>query len=115
MWRKQGLPFEAARPAIAEAGRFVAELPRLWMRPQGESCLRNVQVEGEAHAVQAFAQGKGVIFLARIAAVLNSGRRRWPSCTAPSPPFTGRPARPGWPGWSASPATAATSPWCPPP
>lgn len=57
-----GLPFEAARPAIAEAGRFVAELPRLWMRPQGESCLRNVQVEGEAHAVQAFAQGRGVIF-----------------------------------------------------
>ena len=28
-----GLPFEAARPAIAETGRFVAELPKLWMRP----------------------------------------------------------------------------------
>lgn len=57
-----GLPFEAARPAIAEAGRFVGELPKLWMRPRAQSCLGNVRVEGQAHAEQAFAQGKGVIF-----------------------------------------------------
>ncbi|MFC6282639.1 MULTISPECIES: lysophospholipid acyltransferase family protein [Polaromonas] len=57
-----GLPFESAKPAIAEAGRFVAELPKLWMRPQNESCLGNVQLEGQEHAVQAFAQGRGVIF-----------------------------------------------------
>lgn len=57
-----GLPFETARPAIAEAGRFVAELPKLWMRPPAQSCLTNVQVEGQSHADQAFAQGRGVIF-----------------------------------------------------
>lgn len=57
-----GLPFETARPAIAEAGRFVAELPKLWMRPHTESCLGNVQVEGQMHAEQAFGQGRGVIF-----------------------------------------------------
>ena len=57
-----GLPFDEARPAIAEAGRFVAELPKLWMRPQGESCLGNVRMEGQAHAEAAFAKGKGVIF-----------------------------------------------------
>ena len=57
-----GLPFDAARPAIAEAGRFVGERPRLWMRPRSQSCLSNVQVAGQAHAEQAFAQGKGVIF-----------------------------------------------------
>ncbi|WP_332775003.1 lysophospholipid acyltransferase family protein [Polaromonas sp.] len=57
-----GLAFDAVRPAIAEAGRFVAELPPLWMRPQTESCLGNVTLEGQAHAEQAFAQGKGVIF-----------------------------------------------------
>ena len=57
-----GLPFEAARPAIAEAGRFVGELPKLWMRPRTQSCLGNVQVQGQTHAEQAFAQGKGVIF-----------------------------------------------------
>jgi KDO2-lipid IV(A) lauroyltransferase len=57
-----GLPFEVARPAIAEAGRFIAELPKLWMRPADESCLGNVRVEGQAHAESAFAQGRGVIF-----------------------------------------------------
>ena len=57
-----GLPFEVARPAIAEAGRFVGELPKLWMRPRSQSCLANVRVQGQAHAEQAFAQGKGVIF-----------------------------------------------------
>lgn len=57
-----GLPFELARPAIAEAGRFVAELPKLWLRPRAQSCLGNVRLEGQHHAEQAFAQGKGVIF-----------------------------------------------------
>jgi KDO2-lipid IV(A) lauroyltransferase len=57
-----GLPFAAARPAIAEAGRFVGELPKLWMRPRSQSCLGNVRVEGQAQAEQAFAQGRGVIF-----------------------------------------------------
>ena len=57
-----GLPFETARPAIAEAGRFVGELPKLWMRPRSQSCLENVRVEGQANAEQAFALGRGVIF-----------------------------------------------------
>jgi Kdo2-lipid IVA lauroyltransferase/acyltransferase len=57
-----GVPFDAARPAIAEAGRFVAELPRLWLRPFDESCMANVQMLGREHAENAFAQGKGVIF-----------------------------------------------------
>lgn len=57
-----GLPFAAARPAIGEAGRFVAELPKLWMRPPGESCLGNVRIEGENHVTQAFARGQGVVF-----------------------------------------------------
>ena len=57
-----GLPFEVARPAIAEAGRFVAELPKLWLRPSLQSCLSNVQLEGRSHAEKAFATGRGVIF-----------------------------------------------------
>jgi KDO2-lipid IV(A) lauroyltransferase len=56
------LTFESARPAIAEAGRFVAELPTLWMRPSGQSCLGNVRLEGQAHAERAFSAGRGVIF-----------------------------------------------------
>ena len=57
-----GLPFETARPAIAEAGRFACELPKLWMRPRSQSCLGNVRVEGQANAEQALALGQGVIF-----------------------------------------------------
>ena len=57
-----GLAFEAARPAIGEAGRFVAELPKLWMRPPGESCLGNVRIEGQDEVDAAFARGKGVVF-----------------------------------------------------
>ena len=57
-----GVSFETARPAIAEAGRFVGELPKLWMRPRSQSCLENVRVEGQANAEQAFALGRGVIF-----------------------------------------------------
>ena len=57
-----GLTFAAARPAIAEAGRFVAELPKLWMRPPAASCLGNVRVEGRSHADQACALKRGVIF-----------------------------------------------------
>ena len=57
-----GLPFATARPAIAEAGRFVAELPRLWLRPFDASCMGNVQMQGLEIANEAFAAGKGVIF-----------------------------------------------------
>lgn len=57
-----GLPFGKARPAIAEAGRFVAELPKLWMRPAQASCLDLVRVEGRSHAEEAFARNRGVVF-----------------------------------------------------
>ena len=57
-----GLSFDAARPAIGEAGRFVAELPKLWMRPPAESCLGNVRIEGQDHVAQAFARGQGIVF-----------------------------------------------------
>ena len=57
-----GLPFEAARPAIAEAGRFVGELPKLWVRRRSQSCLGNVRVTGQINAELAFSQGRGVIF-----------------------------------------------------
>ena len=57
-----GLTFDAAQPAIAEAGRFVAELPKLWLRPFSESCMANVEMQGQEIAEEAFAKGKGVIF-----------------------------------------------------
>ena len=58
-----GLPFAMAKPAIAEAGRFVAELPWLWFQPPSRSILTHVAVEGMAHARQAFAKGNGVVIV----------------------------------------------------
>jgi KDO2-lipid IV(A) lauroyltransferase len=60
--QQAGLAFDECKPAIAEAGRFVAELPKLWLRPFDASCLANVEMQGQSHAESAFAQGKGVIF-----------------------------------------------------
>lgn len=57
-----GLPFAQARPAIADAGRLVAELPRLWLRPHDQSCLAEVQVHGREWVDAVRAQGRGVIF-----------------------------------------------------
>lgn len=57
-----GLPFSAAKPAIAQAGRLVFELPQLWLRAHGQSCLTNVAVEGKEHVQDAIAQGKGLVF-----------------------------------------------------
>ena len=57
-----GVPFAVARPAIAQAGRFVAELPKLWLRPFDASCLSNVEIIGREIATAAFAHGKGVVF-----------------------------------------------------
>ncbi len=57
-----GLTFAQVRPAIADAGRLVAELPRLWLRPHHESCLPEVQVHDRQIVDALRAQGRGVIF-----------------------------------------------------
>lgn len=57
-----GLPFEQVRPAIADAGRLVAELPRLWMRPHDTSCLPEVEVQGQEIVDALRAGGRPLIF-----------------------------------------------------
>ncbi|MBC7719940.1 MAG: lysophospholipid acyltransferase family protein [Chitinophagaceae bacterium] len=64
--QQAGVSFAAARPAIAQAGRFVAELPKLWLRPQHIHAIHHPQfkvtIEGQQHAEQAFSEGRGVVF-----------------------------------------------------
>lgn len=94
-----GLPFEVARPAIAQAGRFVAELPRLWLRPPAQSCLADVQVEGRQHAEQAFARGRGVIFFGAHSGCFELGSQALAELYGPAHgPLTAmyRPARKAW-------------------
>ncbi|WP_019559859.1 lysophospholipid acyltransferase family protein [Caldimonas manganoxidans] len=58
-----GVPWSQVRPAVAAAGRMVAELPWLWMRPQDQPLGARVRIEGEQHIRAAHAQGRGLIFL----------------------------------------------------
>ena len=49
------------RPARAAIGTMIAELPWLWLRPQGEGVLHLVQWEGVAYFEAALDAGRGVI------------------------------------------------------
>ena len=56
-----GVPLSVEREAIASAGRMVAELPWLWMRPHGQGVLERVDWEGAEHFEAAMRAGRGVI------------------------------------------------------
>ena len=58
-----GVSREASRPAIAEAGRLVMELPFLWLRPPDEPIRPHLAWEGEALLVSALKQRKGIVLL----------------------------------------------------
>ncbi len=51
------------RASIAEAGRLVAELPRLWLRPQEQPIADPVQWEGREVLQALLARGRGVVLL----------------------------------------------------
>ena len=58
-----GVPWAQARGAIAEAGRMVAELPWLWMRPLDEPLGQRLQWEGAELIEQALEQQRGLLLL----------------------------------------------------
>ncbi|MBV8604978.1 MAG: lysophospholipid acyltransferase family protein [Pelomonas sp.] len=58
-----GLPWAAARPAIAAAGRMVTELPWLWLRPDTEALGARLQWQGAERIDAAVAAGKGLLLL----------------------------------------------------
>lgn len=51
------------RAAVADAGRLVMELPRLWLRPQGRLLADPVRWEGGELIEQLHAQGRGLVLL----------------------------------------------------
>jgi len=56
--RQAGIPAEVGRAAVGQAGKLVAELPRLWFgRATG------IQWDGEQYIEQALAAGRGILFL----------------------------------------------------
>jgi len=61
--RQAGIAPSQARPAIAAAGRMVAELPFLWLRPAGEPIRPRLDWQGEALILDALRTGRGVVLL----------------------------------------------------
>ena len=55
---------ESARmAAIAEAGKSIVELPKIWLRPQDEVVSRVVRVSGWELVEAAWREGRGILFL----------------------------------------------------
>src|SRR5262245_12681429 len=51
------------RAAIASAGRMLAELPAVWLRPRGDAAALVRRIEGMEHVERARAAGQGIVFL----------------------------------------------------
>lgn len=58
-----GIGASDRRAAVAEAGRLVAELPRLWLRPAGTPIADPVRWEGEALLESWLGSGRGLVLL----------------------------------------------------
>lgn len=54
---------DALGTAVAEAGKTVLELPKLWLRPQAEVIARVIRVSGWELVEQAWRAGRGILFL----------------------------------------------------
>ncbi|WP_310449264.1 lysophospholipid acyltransferase family protein [Sulfuritalea sp.] len=54
---------QAKTAAIAEAGKALLELPKIWLRPQQEVVGRVVRVSGWELVEDAWRQGRGILFL----------------------------------------------------
>ena len=61
--RQAGIEPADARPAIAAAGRMVAEMPRLWLRPPDRPIQPAPTWQGEELVIAALKQGRGLVFL----------------------------------------------------
>jgi KDO2-lipid IV(A) lauroyltransferase len=58
-----GIALADARPAIAAAGRMVAEMPRLWLRPSDEPIAPEPVWQGTELVSEALRQKRGLVFL----------------------------------------------------
>ena len=58
-----GLPLADRRQAVAQAGRMVAEMPWLWLRPASQALGPLVQWQGDSLISTALDQGRGLVLL----------------------------------------------------
>jgi KDO2-lipid IV(A) lauroyltransferase len=60
---RAGVSVAERRASVAEAGRLVAELPRLWLRPRGQPIEDPVHWEGEALLERLLEENRGLVLL----------------------------------------------------
>ena len=93
--RQAGYRFADVRAAVGHAGRLVAELPRLWLRPEPPPC---VMIEPE-RVERIWAQGRGIVFLTPhlgcFELSVQAAARRWGAEHGPIT-ILYRPARQAW-------------------
>lgn len=58
-----GLPVAQRRAAVGQAGRMIAEVPWLWMRPVDQPIAPHVRWDGDALVEAALGTGKGLLIL----------------------------------------------------
>ena len=115
-----GLSAAQRRAAVAEAGRMVAELPRLWLRPRGQAIEDPVRWEGEALLDEWIGLGRGLVLLTPHMGSFEIAAQAYAEKFGPRQPMTVlyRPARQAWlreleetarlrPGLATAPATLA--------
>jgi len=114
-----GVERARVRPAIAEAGRLLLELPYLWMRPATRVLGRGVAWDGDALVEAAHAAGRGIVFLTPHMGCFEVTAQAYAERYAPRPiTVLYRPARKPWlrplvdtarrrPGLATAPATLA--------
>ena len=58
-----GVSARERRASVAQAGRLILEIPRLWLRPADQPIADPVRWEGESLITQAIEAGRGLVLL----------------------------------------------------
>ena len=93
-----GLDADQRRAAVAEAGRLVLELPRLWLRPPGQPIEDPVQWDNAELVSALLAQGQGLILLSPHVGSFELAAQAYAQRFGAEKPLTAlyRPARQHW-------------------
>ena len=93
-----GIPTEHRRASIAQAGRMVLELPRLWLRPAGQPIADPVRWEGAQLIEDSLGRPGGLLVLTPHMGSFEMAAQAFAERFGPAAPLTVlyRPARQAW-------------------
>lgn len=96
--RLAGVADAERRAAIADAGKLVAELPRLWLRPADQAITDPVQWDGLELVQELLARGKGLVVLTPHMGSFEVSAQAYAERFGRKQPMTAlfRPARQAW-------------------